>query len=245
MREWKNIAVITPMGDIDIASTPALREELDARILEGTRRILVNCQDVTFIDSTGLAFLLSRARRLAQRDGMLSLVGVSSDVARILEIARLLDVLHVSTAERPAIPALERGMSPIWSKTMNIAGDVGQLGYYRHRVVEMLGGVRLSREDCFDMALAVGEALGNAYDHTPGKDIVMEVSAYLDRVVVEVKDTGAGFELAPDELPEETEERGRGIRLMRLLVDRVDVELRRDVRGTVVRLTKLLQTRRS
>ncbi len=243
MREWKDIAVITPPGDIDLASVPALREEVDASILAGTCRVLINCQRVTFIDSTGLAFLLTRARRLAQRDGMLSLVAVSSDIVRFLEIARLLDTLHVSPADRPAIPALERGLSPIWSKTLNIAGDVGQLGYYRHRVVEMLGGVRLSKEDCFDMALAVGEALGNAYDHTPGKDIVMDVSAYADRVIIEVKDTGEGFSLAPDELPDMSEERGRGIRLMRMLVDRVDVELRQDVRGTLVRLTKLLQTR--
>lgn len=243
MREWKDIAVVTPEGDIDLGSVGALRAEVDACVLEGTRRILINCQRVTFVDSTGLAFLLTRARRLAQRDGMLSLVSVSRDVVRILEIGRLLDVLHVSPADKPAIPPLDRNLPPVWRKVMNITGDAGQLGYYRHHVVELLGGVRLSKEDCFDMALAVGEALGNAYDHTPGEDIVMEVAAYLDRVIVEVKDCGEGFELEQDELPEVSEERGRGIRLMRLLMDRVDVERRRDTQGTVVRLTKLLETK--
>ena len=68
----------------------------------------------------------------------------------------------------------------------------------------------------------------------------MNVRAYRDRVVIEVCDSGEGFEIAPDEEPDESEERGRGIRLMRLLVDSVEVRRRIDARGTMVRLVKLL-----
>ncbi|MFR3451550.1 MAG: STAS domain-containing protein [Collinsella sp.] len=73
---------------------------------------------MTFIDSTGLAFLLSRARALYGREGLLSLVNASSDVARFLQIARLIDILHVSTVERPAIPVMQHPMlPPLWSKS--------------------------------------------------------------------------------------------------------------------------------
>ncbi len=106
MNEWNDIAVIAPTTDIDLASVPRLREQVDALIDSGVRRVLVNCQNVTFIDSTGLAFLLSRARALYGREGLLSLVNASSDVARFLQIARLIDILHVSTVERPAIPVI-------------------------------------------------------------------------------------------------------------------------------------------
>ena len=43
MNEWNDIAVIAPAGDIDIASVPRLREQVDALIENGVRRILVNC----------------------------------------------------------------------------------------------------------------------------------------------------------------------------------------------------------
>lgn len=240
MREWMDIAVLAPARDIDISTVPALRDEVDARIAAGVRRIIVNCQNVGFIDSTGMAFLLSRARRLMASGGLLSLVDASPAVLRFMQIARLVDVLHVTPAERPPVPVLSPGTAPVWSRSISIAEGVEHLGMYRHRVVELLQGLPMGRDAVFDTALAVSEALGNAYDHAGGRCCVMNVRAYRDRVVVEVCDRGCGFEISSDEEPEESEERGRGIRLMRMLVDSVEVRRRDDGAGTMVRLIKLL-----
>ena len=68
----------------------------------------------------------------------------------------------------------------------------------------------------------------------------MSVIAYADRVVIEVRDCGCGFEIGDDEEPVESRERGRGIRLMRMLVNSVEVRRRTDVPGTEVRLIKLI-----
>ena len=241
MNEWNDIAVIAPAHDIDIATVPYLRDQVDALIDSGVRRVLVNCQNVTFIDSTGLAFLLSRARILLKRDGLLSLVNASPSVARFLQIARLLSVLHVSASNKPPVPVLAPDVLPLWSKSLAVREGVENLGYYRHRVADMLSELPMSRDDCFDTALAVGEALSNAYDHACGSaGCVMTVHAYPDRVVIEVRDCGCGFEIAADEEPPETENRGRGIRLMRMLVDSVEVRKRVDAKGTLVRLIKLI-----
>ena len=68
---------------------------------------------------------------------------------------------------------------------------------------------------------------------------MLNARAYPDRVVIEVCDCGGGFELAPGEEVAASEERGRGITLMRMLVDSVEVRRRADVQGTMVRLIKL------
>lgn len=238
MRQWNDIVVLTPEGDIDIASAPSLRRRIDACCRDGVRRIIVNCQRVTFIDSTGLSLLLSRARWLALHEGMLSLVGASADIVRILQIARLIDVLHVSPADRPAIPSIGDA-APLWSKTFRALPGVEHLAEYRHRIAELLESLPLTREERFDMALAGGEALSNAYDHAKAHTIACSIRAYADRVVLEVTDDGTGFDMRPDDAPVPTLERGRGIRLMRMLVDLVDIERRRMPSGTVVRLTKL------
>ena len=47
MNEWNDIAVLTPPGDIDIATVPALRRRLDALIGRGVRRVVINCQAVS------------------------------------------------------------------------------------------------------------------------------------------------------------------------------------------------------
>jgi anti-sigma regulatory factor (Ser/Thr protein kinase) len=58
-----------------------------------------------------------------------------------------------------------------------------------------------------------------------------------------VTDCGCGFELSPDDdTPEvgEADERGRGIKLMRLLADSVSI-VRRQQGGTCVRIVKLFR----
>lgn len=234
-----DIAVLAPVSDIDIATVPGLRSEVDSLIAAGTRRILLNCENVTFIDSTGLAFLLSRARRLMQEGGMLSLVNVSAEVSRFLQIARLISVLHVTARDRPPVPVLSPGTLPVWSRSISVAEGIEHLGLYRHRVVELLETLPLGRDAVYDTALAAGEALGNAYDHAGAAGCVLNVRAYEDRVVIEVCDCGGGFEIAPDEDVAESKERGRGIKLMRMLVDSAEVKRRTDVQGTMVRLIKL------
>lgn len=241
MNEWSNITVISPAGDIDIASVGSLRAQVDALISDGCLRIVFNCQQVSFIDSSGMAFLLSRSRRLAQRGGLLSLVNTSVSVTRFLQIARLIDVLHVTSAAKLPVPVLRPGALPLWSKSMSVLPGIEHLGYYRHRVVELLSGLRMEDSAQFDTALAVGEALSNAYDHACGaKGCTMTVSAYSDRVVIEICDNGCGFQIAEDEEPCASEERGRGIKLMRMLVDSVEIRRRDNAPGTLVRLVKLL-----
>ena len=67
------------------------------------------------------------------------------------------------------------------------------------------------------------------------------MTAYNDRVVVEVTDCGSGFE-ADDStsFDDPCDERGRGIKLMRLLADSVSILKRPSTMGTIVRLVKLL-----
>lgn len=242
MNEWNDIAVITPAGDIDISSVDLLRERIDAYIASGVRRILVNCQSVAFIDSSGLACLLSRTRRLSQLGGMLSLVNTSAGVTRSIQIARLIEVLHVTAAVRPPVPLLKPGVMPLWSKSMPVREGVENLGYYRHRVADLVSALPMDGSERFDLALAAGEALSNAYDHANGAaGCMLMVIAYPDRVVVEVRDCGSGYQIEDDEEPSESEERGRGIKLMRMLVDSVEVRRRTDAPGTLVRLIKLMR----
>ena len=140
MNEWNDIAVLTPPGDIDIASVSVLRRRLDNLIDRGVRRVVINCQAVGFIDSTGLAFLLTRARELMRREGLLSLVNASDEVIRFLEIARLVDILHVAGPARESIPAIPVGELPRWGKSIEVQRGIENRPYYRHRVAELLEG---------------------------------------------------------------------------------------------------------
>ena len=95
----------------------------------------------------------------------------------------------------------------------------------------------------FALPLGGGEALGSAMDEADGGCALGVLACCRYRVVVEVTDWGCGFELGPSEdtpQVDEAAERGRGIKLMRLLVDSVTIGRKPTGQGTRVRMVKLL-----
>ncbi len=111
----------------------------------------------------------------------------------------------------------------------------------RHIVVDALRELGVA-EDCIsDIAVAQSEACTNVVDHSgPGDEYEVKVEICDDRCVISVVDTGRGFDSAHVRRPTDVgAERGRGIQLMRALVDEVHF-LSDAATGTAVRLEKFL-----
>lgn len=236
-----NIGLVDVTGDLDVVTVPAMRRRLDDMISSGSRRIFMNMKDVGYVDSAGMALILGELRRIRKLGGLLSLINVSAQLYRALSLMRMVDFMPVSRAgSRREVTALDPSVLPMWRTTFRVGS--GELSSARERVSRLLRRLPFSSDDVFDMTLACGEALGNAVDHTCGGGVLATVAAYPDRVTVDVTDCGSGFSLGEDEEPPETgpaSERGRGIRLMRLLADSVSISPKQAGEGTVVRLVKL------
>lgn len=239
-----NIAIVSVAGDLDVSTVPGVRARIDRLVDAGCRRIFVNMENVTHVDSAGMGLILTELRRMRRVGGLLSLLNVSSQVYRALRRMRMLDYMPVARpGDRHDVAELDPSVLPMWRTTFRV--DALALGEARERVVELISSLPFSSDEVFDMTLAAGEALGNAVDHTCGGGVLVTVAAYPDRVVVDVADCGEGFSLSQGETPPETgpgAERGRGIRLMRLLVDSVTIEGKSTGEGTVVRLVKLFDS---
>ncbi len=236
-----DIAVVPVAGDLCARSAPALKRTLDALLLDGRKRIVLNMADVPHVDAMGMTVLITTLKRMRSNGGLLSLVNVSPNVMHALKIARLVELIPVSAAgEHHEVPDLDPSALPLWCTTLPV--NANDLHAARVRIQELARRLSFSEDEVFDLTLAAGEALGNATDHTCGTGVLATVSAYPDRMVVEVTDCGDGFAVHDGDassLPC-SEERGRGIRLMQLLVDSVRIETRQSGTGTVVRLVKLV-----
>lgn len=94
-----------------------------------------------------------------------------------------------------------------------------------------------------DIALAVTEACANVVAHAEADLEMYEVSVQVDPewCHIRVTDTGRGFDVAavPPPVQGGYDESGRGIALMRSLVDKIDFESRPET-GTVAHLQKRL-----
>jgi anti-sigma B factor antagonist len=87
-REVNGATVVALEGDIDLQSSPAVRQQLLA-CFEKNKRVIVDLSGVTYIDSSGVASLVEAFQVARKKNGTFSLVNVSSAVMRVLSLARL------------------------------------------------------------------------------------------------------------------------------------------------------------
>ena len=95
-------ATVVLDGEIDIATSPAIRRFLMTAISGGNVQLAVDMSGVTFIDASGIGVLVAAANRARQAGGGLSLLAPSP------QVRWLLDVLHLDAI----LPAAQRSRGP-------------------------------------------------------------------------------------------------------------------------------------
>lgn len=79
-------AVIAVSGELDLASSPALEEELERPMTSDAGSVIVDLRRLEFIDSTGLSVLV-RARQKAEQQGRrFALVKGPQQIQRLLNL---------------------------------------------------------------------------------------------------------------------------------------------------------------
>ena len=118
----------------------------------------------------------------------------------------------------------------------SVPADLAQLAQVRRRLQDWLGGLAVDVQLEHNIVLCVGETLANAIEHGNGldvdKSVSIEIFARASTIDATVSDAGHWTEDSP--APTRHEERGRGLRLVDGLADRVDAH--RTPRGTHVHL---------
>ncbi|MCC5033056.1 STAS domain-containing protein [Streptomyces sp. WAC 00631] len=101
-------AVVTPAGELDHHTAEVLREPLDECVDQGRVRLVVDCSQLEFCDSTGLNVLLGARLRAEEAGGSVHLAGMLPVVARVFEITgaeavfTVHDTVEEALADSPA-----------------------------------------------------------------------------------------------------------------------------------------------
>jgi anti-sigma B factor antagonist len=80
------IHVVAVDGELDMTAAPRLRDAIDAAIAAGAVTVVVDLDEVTFIDSTAIGVLLAARERMLRSGGSFELVCGEPNVLRVLEI---------------------------------------------------------------------------------------------------------------------------------------------------------------
>ena len=87
--------VVEVGGEIDVYTAPKLREALIELVQGGTYVIVVDMEQVEFLDSTGLGVLVGGLKRVRSHDGSMTLVCTQERLLKIFRITGLTRVFEI------------------------------------------------------------------------------------------------------------------------------------------------------
>lgn len=81
--------VVKLQGELDVYTAPRLRDCLIQLVSEGRYRVVLDLQDVEFLDSTGLGVMVGGLRRLRGHGGGMTIVCNQQRLLKVFEISGL------------------------------------------------------------------------------------------------------------------------------------------------------------
>ncbi len=100
-RQENDHVIIEVSGEIDVYTAPKLRDRITELVDQGNLDIIIDLEQVEFMDSTGLGVLVGGLKKIRTKGGSLSLVCTQERLLKIFRITGLGKVfaIHASQAE--------------------------------------------------------------------------------------------------------------------------------------------------
>ena len=103
-RDVNGVSVVALDGRIVLGEeSNALREKLKSLIADGKKKIVLNMDNIKYIDSTGLGTLVAAHCSAKTRGALLRLCHLGSKFQEVLQITKLLTVFEVCETEAAAV----------------------------------------------------------------------------------------------------------------------------------------------
>ncbi len=106
-RTEETIPIISITGDIDLESSPKLRDFLKPKATQKTPRLLLDFAGVNYIDSSGLATLIEYFQSVQSAGGKLALASLSPRVKNVFELVRLEQIFSLYPDIPTALAAIK------------------------------------------------------------------------------------------------------------------------------------------
>lgn len=105
-RTEQNTPVVALTGDIDLESSPKLRDFLKPKSTQKTPKLVLDFSGVNYIDSSGLATLIEYFQAAQGYGGKMALASLSPRVKNVFEIVRLEQIFSLHPDVPAAVAAL-------------------------------------------------------------------------------------------------------------------------------------------
>lgn len=112
LRQVDGVMVVDMSGRITLGEgCTQLRELVRDQLGKGTKHLLLNLADVTYIDSSGIGELVSGFTTVSNQGGRLKLLNLTKKVHDLLQITKLYTVFDVYDDEAKAVGSFAKAES--------------------------------------------------------------------------------------------------------------------------------------
>ena len=102
-KDHGQVKIVYITGKLDTNTSPDAQRQLDQLIDEGSKKILVNLEDLSYISSAGLRVLLATAKKLKSCDGELRICCLNEMAQEVFDISGFNNILDVYKTEDEAL----------------------------------------------------------------------------------------------------------------------------------------------
>ena len=103
-RKEGDAIIVAVRGEIDLQNSPELRTELlDIMAKHSPQRVVINLEQVPYMDSSAIAVLVELLQKVRKTGGKIFLTNLQPRVKGLLEIARLGSIFSIVNDEAEAL----------------------------------------------------------------------------------------------------------------------------------------------
>lgn len=98
-----NITLIVLRGEIGTETVNQFKDKVDAIVNEGKTRLIMDFQEVNYLNSMGLGVVAATLKKVKKEKGDLKLLNLSPAVQELFELTRLTKVFEIFVSEEDAV----------------------------------------------------------------------------------------------------------------------------------------------
>jgi anti-sigma B factor antagonist len=95
-------SVVDLNGEIDVYTSPKVKDAISELIDKGHYALVINLENVRYIDSTGLGVLIGGLKRVREHSGTVNLVCTNPQIKKIFDITGLSKIFGIYDSEKVA-----------------------------------------------------------------------------------------------------------------------------------------------
>ena len=102
-----NLAILSIMGEMDIGNAAEVKTAIKEQLSAGISKIVLDFREVSYIDSSGIAALVSAFASVLKAKGSLKLSDLSPRVKEIFQLAQIIEYFDLSDTLEDALKSFK------------------------------------------------------------------------------------------------------------------------------------------